>query len=168
MTIFLDANQNRVEKPEGEKTFWRLSVYPLVQKDDNILMVVPKWNSLWELPGGGIELEEGIFEGMVRECYEETGYKVEATAKSAIYVGESNFYHRSAKKFFHSVIMVFPARLIREQQDKHVINTLDGDEIKKVDWVSLTECTEKNCHPIIWPAINIIKNTTGATMPEGV
>ncbi|HEX5916837.1 MAG TPA: NUDIX domain-containing protein [Nocardioides sp.] len=30
----------------------------------------------WSLPGGGIEFEESVLDGMVREVYEETGYHV--------------------------------------------------------------------------------------------
>jgi 8-oxo-dGTP diphosphatase len=31
----------------------------------------------WSLPGGGIEFEESVRDGLVREVYEETGYHVE-------------------------------------------------------------------------------------------
>src|SRR4051794_37001590 len=58
----------------------RLAAYAvLVDDHDRILLAL--WNEvaepLWTLPGGGIELDETIEEGAVREVLEETGYDVE-------------------------------------------------------------------------------------------
>ena len=51
----------------------------LVDDHDRILLAL--WNEvaepLWTLPGGGVELDETIEDGAVREVLEETGYDVE-------------------------------------------------------------------------------------------
>jgi len=37
----------------------------------------PQFHEVWEFPGGTVEIGENIFENVVRECKEETGYDVE-------------------------------------------------------------------------------------------
>ena len=59
----------------------RLGAYAvLVDEHDRILLAL--WNELseplWTLPGGGVELNETVEAGVIREVYEETGYDVEA------------------------------------------------------------------------------------------
>ena len=79
MTIFLDIHQKPIELPANEKVHWRVAAYPLVRSsDDKILLVTIQENSkFYILPGGEVELHESLIEGLQRECYEETGYKVE-------------------------------------------------------------------------------------------
>lgn len=57
----------------------RLAAYALIVDDrDRILLAL--WNEgdapRWTLPGGGVELEESVEDGTVREVLEETGYDV--------------------------------------------------------------------------------------------
>jgi len=159
MTIFLDANQNPYELPPNEKIFWRISGYSLVQLKDKILMVVPTWNTMWELPGGGVEETESVSNGIMRECYEETGYKIKLLPGAPFYVGERNFYHRHTKKFFHSLILVYRAKMTSKKQNVQVVNTKDGNEIQKIEWVALSKLNKKNCHPTAYPAIKLLQKT---------
>ena len=63
----------------------RLAAYVLlVDEQDRALLAW--WNGEghsdpgWSLPGGGIEFDESILDGVVREVFEETGYHVEPGA----------------------------------------------------------------------------------------
>jgi 8-oxo-dGTP diphosphatase len=63
----------------------RLGAYVLlVDEQDRALLAW--WNGegiadpAWTLPGGGIEFDESVRDGLVREVYEETGYHVEPGA----------------------------------------------------------------------------------------
>ena len=58
----------------------RLAAYAVVvDEHDRVLLAL--WNEfsepLWTLPGGGVELNETVEAGVVRELLEETGYDVE-------------------------------------------------------------------------------------------
>ena len=87
MTIFFDIHQNKVELPPNEKIFWRISSYTIVEHKGKILVLKPQYDtSKWILPGGGIETNESIAQGIERECYEETGYKIKVDATHPIHV----------------------------------------------------------------------------------
>lgn len=63
----------------------RLAAYALFvdEEDGQERVLLTWWNGeghsdpQWSLPGGGIEFEESLRDGLVREVYEETGYHVE-------------------------------------------------------------------------------------------
>jgi len=157
MTIFFDLFKNPVELPENEEIFWRISAYALIKnKENKILMTLPTYDtSKWMLPGGGISTSEKVLDGIVRECYEETGYRVKITSNTPIFFGETAFFHE--KKFLHSLNLVFSASLISDKQDEHMINSAEKDEIAKVEWIPITNLNEKNCRNIIFPAIQTLK-----------
>lgn len=60
----------------------RIAAYAWIV-DDRDRVLLTWWNGEgrfepgWSLPGGGIEFEESLREGLVREVHEETGYVVE-------------------------------------------------------------------------------------------
>lgn len=63
----------------------RLAAYALlVDEDERVLLAW--WNGEghsdpeWSLPGGGVEFDESITDGLVREVFEETGYRIEPGA----------------------------------------------------------------------------------------
>src|SRR3989338_2511903 len=129
MSIYFDETGQEHQKPDDINLEWRISGYALIQSDEKrFLMVQPTWNKSWELPGGGIEKEESIKEGIVRECYEETGYKIRIH-EQPIFVGERNFFSKA-------------------------INTVEKNEIANVSWVQSEELNQSNVHPIVWPAIS--------------
>ena len=55
--------------------FYRVSVKALIYKKNKILLVKEP-DGRWELPGGGLEIEESIFDGIKREVKEELGVNV--------------------------------------------------------------------------------------------
>jgi 8-oxo-dGTP pyrophosphatase MutT (NUDIX family) len=154
---FFDANGGGYPLPAGEPIYWRISGYALVERGGEILTVVPTWNTLFELPGGGIEEQERITDGIIRECYEETGYRIRVVGSEPFYFSEENFYHKHHKKFYHSLIAVYLAELKSTKQSRSVINTFDGYEIEKVLWKNPDFFTKENTHRIVYPAIKKLR-----------
>ena len=66
----------------------RLAAYALLvdEVDGHERVLLTWWNGeghsdpAWSLPGGGIDFDESVLDGLVREVYEETGYHVERGA----------------------------------------------------------------------------------------
>ncbi len=56
----------------------RVAAYAVIEQQGRLLL---SWfngsEQLWTLPGGGVEWGETLHEGLIREVYEETGYRVE-------------------------------------------------------------------------------------------
>lgn len=160
MNIFLDANGKKHIKPDKEPIYWRLSGYALVEYQNKFLTVIPTWNTLYELPGGGIEPDENIKQGIIRETWEETGYKIEITKKMPIYLSEEKFYHRHDKKFYHSLVIIYTAEIVSNIQDTKTINSVDGNEIASIKWQPLSDFTKENTHPIIYPVFNKLQSSS--------
>jgi 8-oxo-dGTP pyrophosphatase MutT (NUDIX family) len=156
--IFPDANGKPYCLPQDEKVHWRISGYAVALREEKILMVTPSWSPLWELPGGGIEEKEMILDGIRREFYEETGYQVGFPSKTPFHVSERNFYHRHEEKFYHSIVMVYVAEITSEEGGTPKPPPEEWDEIRKIEWVSINELSDENCHSTIWPALSYLKN----------
>jgi ADP-ribose pyrophosphatase YjhB (NUDIX family) len=55
-----------------------LAVKLILKSDkDNVLLVKPTYKKAWQLPGGGVELNEDPKQAVVREISEETGIKLD-------------------------------------------------------------------------------------------
>lgn len=155
---FYDIHQKLVKRKNKDKVFWRISAYGVVlSSDQKVLLVLPCcYKDKWILPGGEIELDESIQEGIIRECYEETGYRIRVISDKPIYIGESNFY--AEKKFCHSINLIYQGALLSDRPNKEVINKVCPNEVEKVEWIPLLEINEKNCHHIMYPAVKNLKN----------
>ncbi len=163
--IFFDEHLEISDNPNGKKMFWRISSYVFVKRDNKVLMIIPEWHDVWELPGGEVELDETLSDAAIRECYEETGYKITIKKKKPIFTGEQFFRSRYLKKYFHSVIVVFEAELITEKRDIHTIDAVyeqddKVDRISKVDWVDVSTLNKNNCHPNFYQLIRNGGNKT--------
>ena len=156
--IFFNAQQQPITKPAEREIFWRLCVYPLVTNEQGkVLVVTPVWNPQWELPGGGVEMEEDVITALKRECLEESGYQIEIIQSSPFYVGEQYYYSQRVDKFYHAIHLMYRAKLLKPEQDKSQINANGLEETAKVAWLPLDKLTPENCHPIHWPAIKLFK-----------
>lgn len=67
----------------------RVAAYGLVTRNQHILLCrisqqVSAHAGAWTLPGGGIEFGEDPQDAMVREVYEETGYRISASGLAGV------------------------------------------------------------------------------------
>jgi 8-oxo-dGTP pyrophosphatase MutT (NUDIX family) len=153
MTTYYNNLRQPVEKPDDVDVRWRPCVYGILSNEKGEwFMVEPTWAEQWDLPGGGTDIDESIREALVREFYEETGFKVEVVG-DPLYLGESRL-SLGDRGFFHSIILIFKVKLVDEKRDEHVVNTFDdGFEIREGRWIDPSSIIENDVHPIYWPFI---------------
>lgn len=89
----------------------------IVDAAGRVLVIRRRDNGQWEPPGGVLELDEPILEGLQREILEETGLAVEPIRLSGVY-----------KNMARGIVaLVFRARVI----DGH---TTTSDETERIEW----------------------------------
>lgn len=95
-----------------------VSVGAVVTDDDGRVLVVQRRdNGKWQLPGGVLELDESIYQGLRREVLEETGVVVEPERLTGVY-----------KNIRLGVVaLVFRARVVSGEP-------LPTEESAQVDW----------------------------------
>lgn len=104
----------------------------ILNGEGNIALVGTTVNYIYNLPGGGIDCEESIEEGISREAKEETGYNTEWVRK----VGVIDDFRNRDKKHCISY-----CALLKTTGEKRELN-LTEDENKNglhVKWVSLED-----------------------------
>lgn len=105
----------------------------IIEKDNKILMVKEakkKCYGKWNVPAGHLEEGETIFDGAIREVFEETGCKVKLKNMLPIMCGELE------NKTF--IIMTFTAELLEEKI------SFNKEEILDVKWISKEELENMN------------------------
>ena len=105
--VFTDANG--VEVPyDGSDVSWRVSVYALVVQANTILLVKNKKEKLYDLPGGGLRMDEEIVEAIMREGLEEAGARVRVGP--LVDYHQDYFFHKGA--YYRTLLLFFEASLI--------------------------------------------------------
>ena len=86
----------------------------------------------WSLPGGGIEFDEAVEDGVVREVYEETGYRVELTG----FLGTSAFIVPDREpRPFKGLRLIYTARITGG-----TLGTVEvGGSTARAEWVPLAD-----------------------------
>lgn len=103
---FRDSNYNIVPY-DGSPVQWRISIYGLVIQDDALLLVHHKNEKFYDIPGGGVEMDENLEEALLREGQEEAGWKL--IPKQFIYAQSDWFYHAEEKQFYKTMQLYFTA-----------------------------------------------------------
>lgn len=116
--------------------------YGLVIQDRSILMVKDAFSGFWELPGGGVEGEESIVEGLAREFQEETGLTISDQMieidrfEEYFLTKESEAWH--SRRFFYVVEVI-----------GGILSPLDPKEISEVKYINIDELRNLKIKPRI-------------------
>lgn len=103
----------------------KTDVRGVVFKDDKILLVQEKLDGLrWTLPGGWADVNESAAESVVREVWEESGYRVRAVKLLALFDRNK---HPHPPFVFHAYKAFFRCALISDEQTIHPNNTESGE-----------------------------------------
>lgn len=103
----IDKDGGTHEVPISELV-WRPAAYAIIIEHGKILMV-PQWDG-YDLPGGGIDIEEISSEAVIREVKEETGFDV--AIDELVATRESFFTFRKKGKHTHSIALYYTAHVI--------------------------------------------------------
>ncbi len=110
----------------------------LVQNDrGEVLLIQRRDNRRWSLPAGTLELEDTVFEGMVREVKEETDLDVISATLIAVHSGP-RFAHRDAFGDEHQLIQFifrvdeWEGSLIRETDETVDARFVRIDEVPEM------------------------------------
>lgn len=128
---FLTADEEWIEY-DGSPVNWRVSIYALIFKDNNLLILKNKTEKLCDIPGGGVELNETLAEALQREAMEEAGASI--IMGEFVHLKQDYFYHSGQKAFFKTIQLFYTANLRQE----------------------LTEPTEKKTEWVKWVPLNKI------------
>lgn len=154
--IYKDSRSRIVKKPKSAKVRWRISAYAYIRRGNFILMIRDNASKQWELPGGGIHSDEWMAQGLARECYEETGYRVRAIGEPIHFI-EKHFYGRFFKQFFHTFSVIYKTRLVNTKQNKKAINSVYKGEVLEVVWQPIKKLSKLDCHPMFRPFLKMVK-----------
>lgn len=108
----------------------RLAAYAVIV-DDLGQVLLALWNELteplWTLPGGGVELDETVEEGVVREVREETGYDVALTGLLGVQTSVIGVANRAVEtdRPLKAVRVVFSAQVVGGELRKELDGTTD-------------------------------------------
>lgn len=135
-------------KWKGQKIRIRSSVQAVVINNKKILCVKKyAYNKLmYLLPGGGQEHGETLKEAVIRECFEETGIKVEA--KELLYIQEyigKNHEHANWDNNVHVVAHLFACNIIDGISFSKGTD-IDPEQID-IEWLPLEELSNYPFYP---------------------
>lgn len=105
--------QSTTESKDFPPCFHRVSVKGLVVKDGKILLLkeAPELSRAWELPGGGLDFGEDMYEGLKREIEEEMGVDVASIDRRPLYVWTWRFENRRNMDWYYSLVVAYKIEL---------------------------------------------------------
>ena len=153
------GNEHEVN-PSDVAIQWRISVYGVVTREDNkLLMLQPHFNPQWQFPGGKVEINETVDETLKREFLEEVGYKIDTHEKEFVFINEQNFFDDYNKQYYHSLQLLYKVKLADLKQYPEFIETGEGMDYGKVGWIEIDTLTEKNVQHTHWPVIRLLETS---------
>jgi len=133
-----DINNNLSEVGPEQLT-WRPSIYGILIEGNKVLLS-KQWDG-YDFPGGGVNIDETLAEGLKREFFEETGLEIELI--SPVYC-RTSFFHptRSTKsqgQYWNAVMIYYLVKKVGGQISK---DNCDAEEQKYLDlpeWIDVTQ-----------------------------
>jgi 8-oxo-dGTP pyrophosphatase MutT (NUDIX family) len=148
--IFRNSNYEDVAY-DGSEVTWRISIYGVCLIDDKILLVHHTDETLFDIPGGGVELDESLEQALSREGLEEAGWEI--TPTKLLFTMNDWFYHTREKKFYRTLQFYYlvSGKKVAEPSDNRIIFA---------DLVPLSELSNYKLYPNIERALQQIADET--------
>ncbi|KJS57893.1 NUDIX hydrolase [Streptomyces rubellomurinus] len=118
-----------------------------MREDGRVLAIRRADNGTWEPPGGVLELDEAIEDGVRREVYEETGIKVSVERLTGVYKNVSRGI----------VALVFRCR-----SESEVVRL--SEESVEVAWLTPAEVSERMAEVYAVRVLDALRDDTGPSV----
>lgn len=131
----------------------RVAAYAVIVRDGRILLTWFNGSTpCWSLPGGGVEFDESIEEGIVREAKEESGYDIEL----GVPLTTSSFTDTDPgrERPFKSVRILYSAEIIGG-----TLGTLEvGGTTDRAEWIGVDDLGGQPRADIVDLALTLVKD----------
>jgi len=141
-----DLFDNKYEK-ELKYFKFRPSAYGILRDGDKVLCKRHPAIEKLDLPGGGIELDETITEGLIREFKEETGLTV--TVGKLLSVEDTYFTYNGEDA--HGILIFYEVNKVSGEL------TPNGEDSVDLKFRDLDSLTQENLHRSCWNIFTQIK-----------
>jgi len=132
---------NQIRALAGNRKLLYVATRAVILADDGqVLFIRRRDNGNWALPSGGMELEETVFECMVREVREETGLEVHSATPLAIYSGPKYDHTTDAGHPYQFIFITFRV----DQWDGELLT--ETEETIDARFFNLDDLPEMNPH----------------------
>ncbi|MFH1971817.1 MAG: NUDIX domain-containing protein [Patescibacteria group bacterium] len=149
-------NFDEYEDVPVEKFVFRPSAYGIIYQKGKIVTSINKSNGKIWFPGGGIEINEKMEDGLRREILEETGLEVKVD--KLILVKENFFYYKPLDEAYHAFLFFY---LCKPVTTKLIADNLVNDEeSKKPRWTKITNIKKEDISDLsndIYPVLEGLK-----------
>lgn len=146
---FLDRHGQLHQLPDGVESREREAAYGLCARDGKLLLISQNNNTLWEVPGGGVDPGEDFHGALKREYEEETGYDVVCFDKKPFVQKRMDLCAPGDGIYVHAVMMYYVV------EELGVCNKdLIDPVITDIEWLPFGDITEEMCTRFHYPAIS--------------
>ncbi|HDV6631548.1 TPA: NUDIX hydrolase [Legionella pneumophila] len=118
----------------------KLDVRAFILKENKLLLVQEREDSLWTLPGGWVDINESPSESVIRETKEETGFDVSVIRLLALWDKQK---HDHPPQWPHAYKFFFHCEIISgEAKENFEISKIDFFEVSKLPQLSIHRVTK--------------------------
>lgn len=131
------------------KSFNHFGVYGICQRNGKLLVVHKgrgPYTGRYDLPGGRLEANESLLDGLVREFMEETGFAVAVERN----LGTFDFFVRYQEDDYthmHHLAALYEVELAGEQAPA-AISAFAEQDSRGIEWVDIAEITLDSASPV--------------------
>jgi len=160
MSVFVIDISGKQHEVSLDEIVWRPSVYGIVIDNGKVLLS-PQHGKGYDLPGGGMEINENFHEAVVREVKEETGIDVKVLglvdARDSLFAWKPEDPER--RNIQHSVMLYFLCEKIGGELSVDGFDEQEREYAQLAEWIDVAEVAELplgstvDFRPIIMKAI---------------
>ena len=130
---------------------FRLSVYGVLRDGDKVLVQRHPLLYKFGFPGGGVEMDESISEGLIREYEEETGLRV----KVGKLLGISEDFFTFKGTDVHGILIYYQV----EKTKGKILSNGNGQDTGEVRFIRLNELDKKISSRSQWKFIKMFRRS---------